>query len=93
MIVFRAVAINAHRASGRCCAKFSAKSVFSLVRQTGLYGDSYHRKRLSMAGPKALVAVMRHFLRKLHGWYRSGQAFDAERHFTSSASYSQRQAA
>ena len=73
--------------------KILGQVVFSLVRQTGLYGDYYHRKRLSMPGPKAVVAVMRHFLRKLHGWYRSEQAFDAKRHFTSSASYSERQAA
>ena len=47
--------------------KILGQVVLSLVRQTGLYGDYYHRKRLSMPGPKAIVVVMRHFLRKLHG--------------------------
>ena len=72
--------------------KILGQVILPLVRRTGLYGDYYQRKRLSMPGRKAMVAVMRHFLRKLHGWYRSGQAFDAERHF-SSASCSERQAA
>ena len=72
--------------------KILGQVIFPLVRRSGLYGDYYRRKRLSMPGQKAMTAVMRHFLRKLHGWYRSGQAFNTERHFTCAASY-QRQAA
>ena len=63
--------------------KILGQIVFHLVRRNGLYGEYYHRKRLSMPGHKAMTVVMRHFLRKLHGWYRSGQAFDAERYFGS----------
>ena len=63
--------------------KILGQIVFHLVRRNGLYGDYYHRKRLSMPGQKAMTVVMRHFLRKLHGWYRSGQAFDAARYFSS----------
>jgi transposase len=72
--------------------KILGQVIFPLVRRTGLYGDYFRSKRLSMPGQKAMTAVMRHFLRKLHGWYRSGQAFNAERYFTSAASY-ERQAA
>ena len=63
--------------------KILGQIVLHLVRRNGLYGEYYHRKRLSMPGQKAMTVVMRHFLRKLHGWYRSGQAFDAERYFGS----------
>ncbi len=73
--------------------KILGQVILPLVRRTGLYGDYYQRKRLSMPGRKAMIAVMRHFLRKLHGWYRSGQAFNAERYFSSSVACSQRQAA
>ena len=64
--------------------KILGQIVLPLVRTKSLYGPFYHRKRLSMPGKKAMTVVMRLFLRKLHGWYRSGQAFDAERHFTAS---------
>ncbi len=72
--------------------KILGQVIFPLVCRSGLYGDYYRRKRLAMPGQKAMTAVMRHFLRKLHGWYRSGQAFDAQRHFTAAAP-SERQAA
>ena len=39
-----------------------------------------------------MVVVMRHFLRKLHGWYRSGRAFDIECFFNA-APQTKRQAA
>jgi transposase len=64
--------------------KILAQTVLPLVRRSALYGEFYHRKRRTMPGQKAMVVVMRLFLRKLHGWYRSGQAFDAHRHFTPS---------
>lgn len=40
-----------------------------------------------------MVVVMRHFLRKLLGWYRSGRAFDAERYFTDQSTYQAKRAA
>ena len=46
-----------------------------------------------MPGQKAMTVVMRLFLRKLHGWYRAGEAFNEERHFTCSASYTEKKAA
>jgi transposase len=73
--------------------KILSQIVLPLVRRQCLYGEFYHRKRLAMPGQKAMVVVMRSFLRKLHGWYRSGQAFDAERYFTDQAAYQKRQAA
>ena len=72
--------------------KILGQIVLPLVRRQCLYGDFYHRKRQAMPGQKAMVVVMRHFLRKLHGWYRSGQAFDIQRYFTA-ASQMHRQAA
>ena len=61
--------------------KILAQIVLPLVRRKSLYGEFYHRKRLAMPGQKAMTVVMRLFLRKLHGWYRSGQAFNTQRHF------------
>ena len=58
--------------------KILSQIVLPLVRRKCLYGEFYHRKRLAMPGQKAMVVVMRNFLRKLHGWYRSGRAFDIE---------------
>jgi len=73
--------------------KILALIVLPLVRCKDLYGPYYHRKRRTMPGQKAMVAVMRHFLRKFHGWYRSGQAFDEKRYFTSISQYDLREAA
>ena len=36
---------------------------------------------------KALTIVMRHFLRKFYGWYRSEQEFDKERFFVCQGDY------
>ena len=69
--------------------KILSQIVLPLVRRKCLYGEFYHRKRLAMPGQKAMVVVMRSFLRKLHGWYRSARAFDAERYFTDQAEYEQ----
>jgi transposase len=73
--------------------KILSQIVLPLVRRKCLYGVFYHRKRLTMPGQKAMVVVMRSFLRKLHGWYRSARAFDAERFFTDHAEYRTRRAA
>jgi len=58
--------------------------VLPLVRRDALYGPYYHQKkeRDRMPGTKAMVAVVRRFLKLLFGWYRSGVAFDPNRVFT-----------
>lgn len=63
--------------------------VLPLVRKGYLYGDYYHKKRETekMAGTKAMTIVSRHFLRKFHGWYKSGAAFDEKRYFACEAEY------
>ncbi len=63
--------------------------VLPLVRKGYLYGDYYHKKRESekMAGTKVMTIVSRHFLRKFHGWYKSGAAFDEKRFFACEAEY------
>ena len=63
--------------------------VLPLVRKGYLYGDYYHKKRETekMAGTKAMTIVSRHFLRKFHGWYKSGAAFDEKRFFACEAEY------
>ena len=61
--------------------------VLPLVRKGYLYGDYYHKKRESekMAGTKVMTIVSRHFLRKFHGWYKSGAAFNEKRFFACEA--------
>lgn len=63
--------------------------VLPLVRKDSLYGDYYHKKREmeKMAGTKAMTIVSRHFLRKFHGWYKSGAAFDVKRFFACEAEF------
>jgi transposase len=63
--------------------------VLPLVRKGYLYGDYYHKKRETekMAGTKAMTIVSRHFLRKFHGWYKAGAAFDEKRFFACEAEY------
>lgn len=58
--------------------------VLPLVPKHKLLGDYYHRKKATekMPGNKAMTVTSRLFLRKLFGWYQSGQAFDAERFTT-----------
>ncbi len=63
--------------------------VLPLVKKGWLYGDYYHKKRETekMAGTKAMTIVSRHFLRKFHGWYKSGAAFNEKRFFACEAEY------
>ena len=56
--------------------------VLPLIRKNSLYGPYYHRKKEKMPGTKAMTAVSRHFLKMLYGWYRTGNAFSAQRVFT-----------
>jgi transposase len=63
--------------------------ILPLVRQDGLYGAYYHRKKEveKMPGTKAMTVVSRHFLRKFYGWYKSGAAFNEKRFFACEAEY------
>jgi len=59
--------------------------VLPLVPRHKLYGKFYHHKRDvdRMCGNKAMVVVMRNFLRKFWGWYHAGGGeFDETRWFT-----------
>jgi transposase len=64
--------------------KILSQIALQLVRRGGLYADYYHEKKeqQGLPGTKALTIVMRHFLRKFYGWYRSGQDFNEERFFS-----------
>ncbi|MCK4689421.1 MAG: transposase, partial [Candidatus Marinimicrobia bacterium] len=56
--------------------------VLPLVKKKSLYGSVYHAKKDSgMVGNKAMVAMMRKFLRMFYGWYKSGLPFDRSRVF------------
>jgi transposase len=69
--------------------KILSQISLQLVRKGALYGDYYHEKkeRQDLPGAKALTIVMRHFLRKFYGWYRSEQEFDKERFFVCQGDY------
>lgn len=58
-----------------------------LTTRRSLFGDYYWRKRDvdQMPGDKAMVCVMRKFLKMFFGWYQSGVAFDASRVFEPSS--------
>lgn len=59
-----------------------------LVKRDRLFGPVYHAKRAQgMPGNKAMVAMMRRFVKMLFGWYRSGAAFDATRVFVAESQY------
>jgi len=63
--------------------KILSQTVLPLVKGTCLFGPYYHKKREEgrMPGAKAMTVVMRKFLKMLFGWYRAGDAFQAERVF------------
>ena len=71
--------------------KVLSQIVLPLIKKTGLYGEYYHRKKQegNMPGTKAMTVVMRHFLRKFYGWFKSARAFDRERFFTGETMYQQ----
>ena len=62
---------------------------FPLVKKSRLYGPAYHTKKdeTKMPGNKAMTIVARQLLRKLFGWYRSGEAFDEQRFFICKSRY------
>lgn len=56
--------------------------VLPLVKKKSLFGPAYHAKKNSgMVGNKAMVAIMRKFLKMFYGWYKSGIPFDPNRVF------------
>lgn len=63
--------------------------VLPLVKKGRLYGQVYHKKKdeTKMPGNKAMTIVARQMLRKIWGWYRSGEAFDEQRFFTCRSRY------
>jgi transposase len=63
--------------------------ILPLVRKGYLYGEVYHRKKEEekRPGTMAMAIVARQFLRKMHGWYRSGKEFDEQRFFTCKSRY------
>lgn len=63
--------------------------ILPLVRKGYLYGDFYHGKKEKEKRPGTMMMaiVARQFLRKLHGWYRSGDVFDEQRFFTCKSQY------
>ncbi len=69
--------------------KVLSQIVFPLVRKKCLYGEYYHRKKEieKMPGTKAMTVMMRNFLKKFYGWYKSGEAFDEKRFFNCKTEY------
>jgi len=64
--------------------------VLPLVKKKSLYGSVYHAKKdYGMVGNKAMVAMMRKFLRMFYGWYKSGLPFNENRVFTGNVKYVQ----
>ena len=64
--------------------------VLPLVKKRSLYGTVYHAKKdLGMVGNKAMVAMMRKFLKMFYGWYKSGVPFDKNRVFSDEINYVQ----
>lgn len=62
--------------------------VLPIVKKKSLYGKVYHVKKDSgMAGNKAMVAMMRKFVRMFYGWYKSGLPFDKNRVFIDESNY------
>jgi hypothetical protein len=69
--------------------------VLPLVKKKSLFGRYYHGKkdRDKMPGTKAMVCVMRKFLKMFFGWYQSEAPFDEERVFVCESAYARRAAA
>jgi len=63
--------------------------VLPLVKKDCLYGDYYRvkKEKEKRPGNKAMTIIMRNFLKKFYGWYKSGKAFDEKRFFHSESQY------
>ena len=63
--------------------------ILPLVKKGCLYGNYYHvkKEKEKRPGNKAMTIVMRNFLKKFYGWYKSGRAFDEKRFFDSESLY------
>ena len=59
--------------------KLLGQMVFGLVQKHRLLGEYYHKKKKAIGTGKAMTATTRLFLKKLYGWYRSGEDFSHER--------------
>jgi len=73
----------------RLLRKVLMQVMLPLVRKGYMYGELYHRKKdeEKRPGTMAMTILARQFLKKLHGWYRSGEAFDQQRFFTCKSQY------
>jgi len=69
--------------------KVLSQIVLPLVRKKCLYGEYYYRKKEieKMPGTKAMTVMMRNFLKKFYGWYKTGGAFDEKRFFKCETEY------
>jgi transposase len=68
--------------------KILGNILLPIVPKHKLYGDFYHGKKKTMCGNKAMVTVMRNFLRKFFGWYKAGGgSFDQKRFFNSKSEW------
>jgi transposase len=64
--------------------------VLPLVKKKALFGSRYHAKKDNgMPGNKAMVAMMRKFLKAFYGWYNSDEPFDINRIFLDEYQYQQ----
>ena len=62
--------------------------VLPLVKKQAFYGSRYHLKKDNgMSGNKAMVAIMRKFLKMIFGWYNSNEPFDIDRIFLDENNY------
>ena len=65
-----------------------SQSVLPLVRHDRLFGPAYHEKRKQgMPGSKAMVVMMRRFVKMIFGLYRSQTKFDLARVFVAASQY------
>lgn len=65
-----------------------SQSVLPLVCRKRLFGPVYHAKRKQgMPGNKAMVAMMRRYVKMIFGLYRSGKKFDRSRVFLPESQY------
>ena len=59
------------------------------MKKDCLYGDYYDvkKEKEKRPGNKAMTIIMRNFLKKFYGWYKSGKAFDEKCFFHHESQY------
>jgi transposase len=69
--------------------KILQQIVLPVISQDRLYAQIFKAKKKDGAVPgnKVITAIARQFLRKLHGWYQAGAAYDQKRYFTCLSEY------